>query len=65
MAEREARSVMRSVMQHEVLRAMERVIQPAVLLAVERVMQRAVPLQAVPVEKGVRISAADGNGGMR
>ena len=33
--------------------------------AVERVMQRAVPLQAVPVEKGVRISAADSNGGMR
>ena len=41
------------------------VMQPAVLPAVERVMQRAVPLQAVPVEKGVRISAADSNGGMR
>ena len=41
------------------------VMQPAVLPAVERVRQRAVPLQAVPVEKGVRKSAADSNGGMR
>ena len=56
-AERMAQSVM-----HLVDRS---VIQTAVLPAVERVMQRAVPLQAVPVEKGVRISAADSNGGMR